>query len=70
MTTFAVPEEHQHKVLTAVQLFRHRDEDPDVEDNVVIRTARRILPITDQYAGGKVLARVEGRRMVTPLRSC
>ena len=74
MTTFAVPEEHQHKVLTfgivlalimraifialgatllslfsfmfllfgllliytAVQLFRHRDEDPDVEDNVVV----------------------------------
>ena len=71
MTTFAVPERHQHKVLTfgiilalimraifialgatllslfsfvfllfgllliytAVQLFRHRDEDPDVESN-------------------------------------
>ena len=75
MTTFAVPEEHQQKVLTfgiiialmlraifivlgaallslfsfmflifgllliytAVQLFRHRDEDPDVEDNAFVK---------------------------------
>jgi tellurite resistance protein TerC len=105
MTTFVVPEEHQHKVLTfgiilalimraifialgaallsllsvmfllfgllliytAVQLFRHRDEDPDVEDNAVVRTARRVLPITDEYVGGKLVTRVDGRRMVTPL---
>jgi tellurite resistance protein TerC len=105
MTTFAVPEEHQHKVLTfgiilalimrvifialgatllslfsfmfllfgvlliytAVQLFRHRDEDPDVEDNAVVRTARRVLPLTDEYVGGKIFTRVDGRRMVTPL---
>jgi tellurite resistance protein TerC len=105
MTTFAVPEEHQHKVLTfgiilalimraifialgatlislfsfmfllfgllliytAVQLFRHRDEDPDVEDNAVVRTSRRILPITEEYVGGKIVTRVDGRRMFTPL---
>ncbi len=105
MTTFAVPEEHQHKVLTfgivlalimraifialgatllslfsfmflmfglllvytAVQLFRHRDEDPDVEDNVVVKTARRVLPVTEEYDGGKIFTRVDGRRMVTPL---
>lgn len=105
MTTFAVPEEHQHKVLTfgivlalamraifivagaallsafsvvfllfgllliftAVQLFRHRDEDPDIEDNAVVRGARRLLPITDDYVGGKLVTRVVGRRMVTPL---
>ncbi|GAA3607106.1 TerC family protein [Microlunatus ginsengisoli] len=105
MATFAVPEEHQHKVLTfgivlalimraafiavgaallslfsvvfllfgllliftAIQLFRHRDEDPDVEDNVVVKVARRVLPITDEYVGGKLVARIDGRRMVTPL---
>jgi tellurite resistance protein TerC len=54
-------------IYTAVQLFRHRDEDPDVEDNVVIRTARRVLPITPTYVGGRLLTRVDGRRMVTPL---
>jgi len=105
MTTFAVPQEHQHKVLTfgivlalimraifiavgatllslfsivfllfgllliftAIQLFRHRDEDPDVEDNIVVKGARRLLPVTDDYVGGKLLTRVQGRRMVTPL---
>jgi tellurite resistance protein TerC len=105
MTTFAVPEQHQHKVLTfgivlalimravfiavgaallsafsvvfllfgllliftAVQLFRHRDEDPDVEDNAVVKGARRLLPITDDYVGGKLTTRVDGRRMFTPL---
>ncbi|MDG4663711.1 TerC/Alx family metal homeostasis membrane protein [Mycobacterium sp. 236(2023)] len=105
MATFAVPEEHQHKVLTfgiilalimraifivvgatllsmfsfmfllfgllliytAIQLFRHRDEDPDVENNVMVRATRKFLPITDDYDGGKLLTRQNGRRMVTPL---
>ncbi len=105
MTTFAVPDEHQHKVLTfgivlalimraifialgaallslfsvvfllfgllliftAIQLFRHRDEDPDIEDNVVVKVARRLLPITDSYVDGKLVTRLDGRRMVTPL---
>ena len=105
MTTFAVPERHQHKVLTfgiilalvmraifialgatllslfsfvfllfgllliytAVQLFRHRDEDPDVESNGVVRTAKRLLPVTEEYDEGKLTTLVDGRRMVTPL---
>ncbi|MGH8893886.1 MAG: TerC/Alx family metal homeostasis membrane protein, partial [Actinomycetes bacterium] len=105
MTTFAVPEEHQHKVLTfgivlalamravfiavgatllslfsfmflvfgalllftAVQLFRHRDEDPDVEDNVIVKGARKILAVSEDYVGGKLLTRVADRRVVTPL---
>lgn len=105
MTTFAVPEEHQHKVLTfgiilalimraifialgatllslfsfmflifgilliftAVQLFRHRDEDPDVENNFVVRATRRFVPVTDDYDGGKLFTRAQGRRMATPM---
>ncbi|GGN08091.1 tellurium resistance protein TerC [Lentzea pudingi] len=105
MTTFLVPEEHQHKVLTfgivlalimraifiavgatllslfsfmfllfgllliftAVQLFRHRNEDPDVENNVVVKTARKLLPVTDDYVGGKIFTRVDGKRLATPL---
>ncbi|KAA5828393.1 TerC family protein [Saccharopolyspora hirsuta] len=105
MTTFAVPEAHQHKVLTfgivlalimraifiavgaallslfsfmflvfgllliytAVQLFRHRDEDPDVENNAVVNAARRFLPVSDDYVGGKLVTRIDGRRVVTPM---
>jgi tellurite resistance protein TerC len=54
-------------IFTAIQLFRHRDEDPDIEDNVVVKGARRILPITDDYVEGKLVATVDGRRMFTPL---
>src|SRR3712207_3096800 len=99
MTTFAVPSEHQQRVLTfgilaalvlraifialgaallaafsftfllfgalliltAVQLFRHRNEDPSVEDNALVSTARRFLPFTDRYHGGRLVVRIDGR---------
>ncbi|SDG60443.1 tellurite resistance protein TerC [Lentzea fradiae] len=105
MTTFSVPEEHQHKVLTfgivlalimrgifiavgatllslfsfmflvfgllliftAVQLFRHRDEDPDVENNIVVTTARKLLPVSEDYVGGKIFTKIDGKRLATPL---
>ncbi len=105
ITTFAVPEKHQHKVLTfgiilalimrvifivlgatlinlfsfmfvifgvlliwtAVQLYRHRNEDPDIEDNGLVRLTRRVLPVTTNYDGGRLVTRVDGRRVLTPL---
>ncbi|WP_422773017.1 TerC family protein [Plantactinospora sp. WMMC1484] len=105
LSTFAVPQEHQHKVLTfgiiaalilrvifialgatllaffsfmflifgllliwtAIQLFRHRNQDPDVENNVLVRATRRLLPVTDEYDGGRLITRLDGRRVVTPL---
>jgi tellurite resistance protein TerC len=54
-------------VFTAVQLFRHRDQDPSVEDNVLVTAARRILPLTDRYDGGRLVTREQGRRVLTPL---
>ena len=105
MGTFAVPPEHQQRVLTfgiiaalalravfialgaallsllsfmflifgllllwtAVRLFRHRDEDPDVGNNALVRASRRILPVSDTYDGGRLISRAGGRRVVTPL---
>ena len=54
-------------IATAVQLFRHRDEDPSVSDNAVVALARRRLPLTDRYDGNRIVTRVDGRRMLTPL---
>jgi hypothetical protein len=31
-------------VYTAIQLFRHRNQDPHVEDNLVLRLTRRLIP--------------------------
>jgi len=105
MTTFAVPEEHQHKVLTfgiiialvlraifivlgaallelfavmfllfgvlliytAVQLFRHRDQDPDIQDNMFVKLTRKAIPVTNEYHGGSLFTRIDGRRFATPL---
>ena len=52
---------------TAIQLFRHRDQDPSVDDNALVTFARRRLPLTDDYHGGKLIVRVDGRRLFTPL---
>jgi tellurite resistance protein TerC len=54
-------------VVTAVQLFRHRDQDPEIEDNALVRLTRRVLPVTDDYDNGRMVTRLGGRRVVTPL---
>jgi tellurite resistance protein TerC len=54
-------------LFTAVQLFRHRDQDPSVDDNAVVGFARRRLPITDDYVEDKIFTRENGRRMLTPM---
>lgn len=51
---------------TGVQLFRHRDEDPDPLDNVVMRTITRRFPVGGDYASGRLLARTDGRLGPTP----
>src|SRR5215203_1764190 len=39
---------------TAIQLFRHRDEDPDVKENAIVRLTRRVIPVTETYDGGRM----------------
>ena len=53
-------------IVTAVQLFRHRDQDPEIEDNALVRLTRRVLPVTETYHDGRMLIRVDGRRVATP----
>jgi tellurite resistance protein TerC len=54
-------------ILTAVQLVRHRNDDPDPEHSPLLRYARRVLPTTTGMEGGRLFARSDGRRAVTPL---
>ena len=61
----------------AKQIIDHRQErkekiagtyqDPDMSDNIVVKAARKFLPITDHYAGDKILVKERGRKMLTPL---
>ncbi|UQU61345.1 TerC/Alx family metal homeostasis membrane protein [Couchioplanes caeruleus] len=54
-------------IYTAVQLFRHRDEDPSVDDNAIVKASKRLFPVTEQYDGGRLFTRIGGRRTATPL---
>src|SRR4051812_12260847 len=100
MSTFAIPAEHQQRVLTfgilvalamravfialgaaliaafsfmflifglllvgtAIQLFRHRDEDPDIDDNPLVRLTRQLIPVTGAFHGGEMITRLDGAR--------
>jgi hypothetical protein len=48
-------------------LFRHRNEDPDIKENFLVRLTGRLLPITDGHVSGRLVTRLDGRRVVTPL---
>ena len=52
---------------TAVSLVHGGDEHADPSANVVVRLARRVLPVADAYAGSRLTVRVGGRRLATPL---
>ena len=54
-------------LITAIQLFRHRNQDPHIEDNLIVGWARRALPISSGYDEGRIVTRRSGRRMLTPL---
>ncbi len=53
---------------TAATLVRSGDtEDEEYSENVVVRAARRLVPISRDYDGSNVRTVVDGRRLFTPL---
>jgi tellurite resistance protein TerC len=55
-------------IVTAVNLARQgTGHDEEFKENFVLRTARRVLPVTPEYHGARTFVRVNGRRMVTPM---
>ena len=54
-------------IYTAIQLARHRDEEPEVGNNPLMRLMEKVLPTTREYDGSKVTTVVDGKRVATPL---
>jgi tellurite resistance protein TerC len=55
-------------VYTAYTLIRdHNKEDEEFNENLLLRWARRIFPTTPDYVGSRVIVRVDGKRVVTPM---
>jgi tellurite resistance protein TerC len=54
-------------IWTGIKLYQHRDEDPDLEDNALVRFTKRRVAVTDDYRDGHFFVREAGRRVATPL---
>jgi tellurite resistance protein TerC len=55
-------------VYTAWNLaFSGRDQEEEQPDNLALRLVRRVLPVTDEYHGTKVVVRIDRKRFVTPM---
>jgi tellurite resistance protein TerC len=54
-------------IWTGIQLARHRNEDPEPKDNVVVRVVRKRYLVSDHYDGTRLFTRIDGKRAVTPL---
>ena len=52
---------------TGIKLFQHWDEDPDPSENAVVRFVQRRIPFTNEYSGGKLFVKENGKRLATPL---
>jgi tellurite resistance protein TerC len=55
-------------VFTAVKLaVGDENSDDEYKENALIRLARRLLPISQQYDGAKLTTRSDGKRLFTPM---
>jgi tellurite resistance protein TerC len=55
-------------IYTAVKLARHREQIAgEFRENILVRLSRRVLPMSQGYAGARLTTRVDRRRLVTPM---
>ena len=54
-------------IWTGIKLFQHWDEDPDMDENKMVKAVRRLIPVTDEYHGSKSFIRQNGKRVATPM---
>jgi tellurite resistance protein TerC len=53
--------------LTALKIARQGGEQVEPDRTLAMRTLRRLLPLTRDYHGNRLVTRVDGRRVATPL---
>lgn len=54
-------------IFTGLKMALTTDKEVDFEKNIVLRTARKILPVTKDYEGGKFFSKINGKTAITPL---
>ncbi|MEU8342487.1 TerC family protein [Spirillospora sp. NPDC048832] len=53
-------------IWTAIGLVRGGDEE-EVKENALLRWAKRVIPTSEEYDGGRFTTRRDGRRLLTPM---
>jgi tellurite resistance protein TerC len=54
-------------IWTGVGLFKHWDEDPNPEDNRLVKAMRKRIAMTDEFHGSKTFIKINGKRLATPM---
>ena len=54
-------------IWTGIGLFRHWDEDPDPNENFLVRKLRKSIPMVDEFHGNSLFIRLNGKRLATPM---
>jgi len=54
-------------IWTGVGLFKHWDEDPEPNDNFVVRRIRKRMAMVDEFHGTKLFIRINQKRYATPM---
>ena len=54
-------------IWTGVGLFKHWDEDPNPEDNKLVKVMRKRIAMTDEFHGSKTFIKIDGKRLATPM---
>ena len=54
-------------VFTGIRMATHDNEEIHPERNPVLRIVRRVIPLTNDYDGDKIVTRIDGRMLATPL---
>ena len=52
---------------TAIRIARTHNEEMDPEGSVAMRALRRVVPLTTEFDGEKLITKRDGKRMATPL---
>ncbi len=68
--------EHFHAVLyffggllifTGIKMYVDRHKHPDVSKSLMVRLAKRLVPVTHEHHGHRFFVRIDGKRFATPL---
>jgi tellurite resistance protein TerC len=54
-------------IWTGVGLLKHWDQDPNPNDNFIVKQVKRFTPVTTEYHETKLFVRINGKRFATPM---